>query len=123
MERRKHQRYDVEAPLTFSWQDSKNVHRRQRALLSNISGNGLFVSTLYSPPKGACIHASVSFRTVFGGTPLLLRAVATVVRVELPAVEGRDGFAAAIKTFTLHNDPNLLWEGEVTCMGLKARNI
>ncbi len=109
MERRQHERYDLQAPVSFSWKDSSGACGRYKGLLLNISGSGFLVSTCDLPPEGARIHLSVSFRTVIAGTRLMVRAKAQVVRVESPGEgEGRIAFAAAIKSFTLRSNQKKL---------------
>jgi hypothetical protein len=108
MDRRQHERYNLPVTLSFSWRDPCGVLQRRRGLLRNISGGGVFVSTQDWPQDGASIRLNVSFRAVFPGAPLVLRAVAQVVRLESCAeLEGRAGFAAAIKTFTLRQRPEV----------------
>ncbi|MGB7439309.1 MAG: PilZ domain-containing protein [Candidatus Acidiferrum sp.] len=104
MERRQHERYGLQAPVSFSWKDSRNTSQRREGLLLNISGGGVFIATRDLPPRGARIRLRVSLQTVVAGAELDIRASAEVVRAELPG-EGeaaeRTGFAAAIKAFTL----------------------
>jgi hypothetical protein len=120
MDRRRHERYDLEAPLSFSWNSLGGIRRRQKGLLRNMSGDGVFVSTGDSPPEGARIQLNMSFHYLFTGSRLVLRACAQVVRVELAApVQGHAGFAAAIKTFTLRNDKRNLLERGIVGEGLK----
>ena len=110
MERRQHERYDLQAPVSFSWKDSQGVRQRGKGILLNISGGGLFVATRGLPPQEARMRFIVSFRTVFADTHLVVRASAQVVRMEAGEAEGRVGFAAAIKTFTLRSDQKSLIE-------------
>jgi PilZ domain len=104
MERRQHERYGLEAPLSFSWKSPGNVSRRSEGLLINISGGGIFVATTDLPPEGARIRLSVSLRTVLVGTHLAIRASAELVRVGFCPSVGSTGFAAAIKTLTLRSN-------------------
>jgi PilZ domain len=114
MDRREHERYDLEAPLSFSWNGPGSVRHRHQGLLRNMSGGGVFVCTGDSPPEGARIQFNMSFHSLFAGSRLVLRACAQVVRVELAApAQGHAGFAAAIKTFTLRNDRKLIERGIV----------
>ena len=111
MDRRQHERYDFEGPLSFSWNGPGRVRHRQQGLLRNISGSGVFVSALDSPPDGAPIQFTMSFCPFFANSRLVMQARAQVVRVEsAEPIEGRAGFAAAIKTFTLRNDEKKLIE-------------
>lgn len=111
MDRRRHERYELEGPLSFSWRSPRGVRHRQRGLLHNMSGGGVFVSTDDLPPQGGRIQFSLSFHYFFAGSRLVLRARAQVLRVELTAgAQGRAGFAAAIESFTLRNDQKKLIE-------------
>jgi PilZ domain len=104
MERRQHERYELEAPLSFSWNGPGGGLHRHEGLLRNMSGGGLFVSTSDWPPEGVRIRFNMSFDSFLAGSPLIIRACAQVVRVELPTPgQSRAGFAAAMKTFTLRN--------------------
>jgi PilZ domain len=120
MDRRRHERFYLEAPLSFSWNDPEGVRHRHPGLLRDMSGSGVFVSTDDSPPQGARIQFSMSFHSLFSGSRLVIRACAQVVRVELGApVQGRGAFAAAIKTFTLRNEEKKLIERGIVGEGLE----
>lgn len=111
MDRRRHERYDLESPLTFSWKEAGGARHRQRGLLRNMSGGGVFVRTNQSPPEGTRVQFRMSFRSFFADSRLVLWACAEVLRVEsAPALETDSGFAAAIKTFTLRNAERRLIE-------------
>lgn len=123
MERRQYGRYNLQAPLTFSWKDPRGVRQRRKGVLSNVSGGGVFVSTCDSPPQGTRIWFRVCFQSVFADVRLILRAAAQVVRVALAApTEGRAGFAAAIETFTLHNEEKKLTDYGAPGKGSKTRS-
>jgi PilZ domain len=125
MERRQHERYGLEAPVSFSW-PPQNTNQRRKGLLLNISGGGAFIATRDLPPTGAHIRFRVWLRTAFGGNELDIRAAAEVVRVELPG-EGeateRTGFAAAIKTFTLRSNGKNLADHATADMVTKTRKM
>lgn len=111
MERRQHERYGLQTPVEFSWKDSRNANQRHKGLMLNICGGGVFIATRDLPPRGVRVRFSVSFRTVFAGTQLNIRASAEVVRLELHReveTAERTGFAAAIKTFTLRSEEKSL---------------
>jgi hypothetical protein len=106
MERRLHERYRLETPVNFSWNDPGDVRQRRKGFLKNISGGGILVSTHAPPPNGACIHFTVCLRPLFGDARLVIRAVGQVLRVKSASeAEGPTEFAASIKTFTLREDP------------------
>ena len=94
MDRRKHERYDLQVPLSFSWKDLRKIRQRHEGLLSNISGGGLFILTDDPPPKGSRVHVRVSIPTVSPGRELIIRATGKVVRLESAVgAEAREGFA------------------------------
>lgn len=106
MDRRQHERYTLETQVNFSWNDPGGVRQRRKGLLNNISGGGILVSTPSPPPNGACIHFTTCLRSPFGGSRLVIRAVGQVLRVKSASEAERPSeFAAAINTFTLHENP------------------
>jgi PilZ domain len=104
MEHRRQKRYDLRGRVDFSWTDNEGVRHKRRGLLKNISVTGVFISTPNLPPAEARIRFQVSFRSLFAGFRLVVRAVAYVVRVE-PAAEfnGGAGFAAVVEKYTLYD--------------------
>lgn len=124
MERRQHERYGLQAPVSFSWRDFRNTSWRCKGLLLNISGGGVYIATRDLPPRGVRIRFSVSLRAVFAATQLDIRGSAEVVRLELPGeIEGRAGFAAAIKGFTLRSDGKNLTDHASANMAAKTRKL
>lgn len=124
MDRRKHERYDFEAPLSFYWGGPGGVRHRYQGLLRNMSGGGVFVLTDDSPPEKARIQFNMSFRSLFPGSRLVIRACAQVVRVDSAApLQGNVGFAAAMKTFTLRNDRKKLLERGIVDEELKSDKL
>jgi hypothetical protein len=125
MERRQHERYGLQAAVSFSWKDSQNTTQRCNGLLLNISGGGVFIATRDLPPTGTRIRLKLSLPTVVGGTQLNIRATAEVIRLELPR-EGetaeRTGLAAATKSFTLRSGGKKLGDRATADMVAKTRN-
>jgi PilZ domain-containing protein len=104
MDYRQHQRYDLQGRVAFSWTDNEGVRHKQLGLLKNISVTGVFVSTPSSPPVEARIRIRVSFRSLFAGLRLVVRAAGCIVRVEPAAeFEGCQGFAAVVAKYTLYD--------------------
>jgi PilZ domain len=124
MDRRQHERYDLHAPLSFSWNDAGGIRHRVQGSLRDISGAGVFVSTRDAPPDGAHIQFRLSFDSLCAGSRLIIRARAQVVRVEAAApIQGCVGFAAAIKTFTLRNNERKLIERGIVGEGPKKGKL
>jgi PilZ domain len=125
MERRQHVRYGLQAPVSFSWKDSRSTSQRCNGLLLNISGGGFFIATRDLPPTGTRIRLRTSLPTVIGGMQLDIRAIAEVLRLEWSEegeVAKRTGFAAATKSFTLRSDVKKLGDRATADTVAKTRN-
>jgi hypothetical protein len=125
MERRQHERYGLQAAVSFSWKDSRNTNQHCSGLLLNISGGGVFIATRDLPPTGTRIRLKMSLPTVVGGSRLDIRASAEVVRLELPKeseIAQRIGFAAATKSFTLRSGGKKFGDRATADRVAKTRN-
>jgi hypothetical protein len=101
-ERRKHNRYRLEAPVIFSWRDACHAWHEGVGLTRVLSTHGAFVLTATPPPVKANIDLKIFLPRVGEGVPFRFLGQGKVVRVE--AVEhphARAGFAAAAKAFAL----------------------
>lgn len=109
MERRQHERYDLQTPLSFSWKGARGVRYRREGLLRNISGGGVFVVTREVPPVGSEVRFSVSIHSVLAWSRLVLQATVSVVRAD-PTLRADTlpGFGAAMKSYTLRNETEVL---------------
>lgn len=110
MDRRLHERSDIETPAKFSWKDPEAIrnHRGQGAT-RNLSLGGVFVSTGDRPPLGARVRLHVSFRSAHPDSRLVLHATARVVRAESGSQAGLPtGFAATFETYTLRNEKEIV---------------
>jgi PilZ domain len=125
MERRQHERYGLQASVSFSWKGAGNTGQRCSGLLLNISGGGVFIATRDLPAKGTRIRLKMSLPTAVGGTHLDIRQTAEVVRLELPKeteTEAHTGFAAVTKSFTLRSGGKKLGDRATADMVAKTRN-
>jgi len=105
MDRRRHQRYDFEATLRFSWKDSGGIPKRAEGLLRDISGGGAFVWSDDLPSTGAEVRFELPVRSVLRCSRLVIQAKGQVLRVEESwRVGARRGFSAAITTMALSNE-------------------
>jgi PilZ domain len=120
MEQRKHIRYVLPAPVSFSWKDSRDSRRRSNGVLLNISGGGFFVLSHDLPPERALIELCVTFQNVFAGSSLVIRTIARVVRVKQSKIQ-EAGFAAVIRSFTLHSDEKSLVDNGAIDRGSKKQ--
>src|SRR5262245_42457576 len=110
MDRRRHERRDLEAaPLKFLWKDQKGVRHRGEGIVHNISGGGLYVSTPDPPPVGAPVRFDVFFPYFLAGSRLVLRTTAQVVRVDSSSQgEGLAGFGVVMRTYTLRKEKEVV---------------
>ena len=109
MDRRRHGRYDLEAPLRFSWKGPGDVRHRAEGTIRNISVGGIFIFTDDPPPVGARVRFCVYFRSFLARSRLVMQTTAQVVRAE-PSPQGKApaGFAAALKTYILRNEKEVV---------------
>jgi hypothetical protein len=106
MDRRLHERFDLQATAHFSWKDAGGLRWSAHGTTRDISERGLFVVTPDVPPSGTAVRLEV--RACSGrGAGLLVQTKGQVVRVEVneqPASEaGRVGFAVATRSLILRN--------------------
>jgi hypothetical protein len=96
MDRRRANRYELEAPVEFSWTEVEGKRHREQGLTRNISEFGIFVVTKYRPALGTPMSFEVSFPSETGQR-VRIQASGPVVRLETPhEPQGQCGFAAAI---------------------------
>ncbi len=109
MERRQHERYDLQTPLSFSWKSARGVRYRREGLLRNISGGGVFVATREVPPVGSEVRFCVLIHSVLAWSRLVLHGTVSVVRTD-PTLraDALPGFGAAMKSYTLRNQKEVL---------------
>jgi hypothetical protein len=105
MERRRHQRYDLEAFVGFVWQDPTGAPKHGEGFLRDISGGGVFVCSNDLPSMGAGVRFEVLVRSVLPDSRLIIQGRGQVSRVEvgLPP-QAPTGFATAVTTFALRKE-------------------
>lgn len=103
MDRRLHRRFDLTAPVTYSWKDRPGIRHSGRGTTRDVSECGLFVLTDSLPPVGTVIQFEVSF-SFRDDSRVQMRARGTVVRAETNATaEAVHGFAASTKALWMYN--------------------
>ena len=107
MERRRHERYDVEAALCFCWKRAGNARHDVEGVARDISGGGVFIFTRDPPPVGSTVRFSIFFSSFLPSSRLVMEAVAQVVRLESPG-EARPGFAAVLRAYKLRNEEEIV---------------
>ena len=95
VERRKHRRFKLRAPVQFLWKSSGAGRQSAEGNTCDISPHGVFVQTQSCPPLGTNVQIDV-FLVNNSGSPIVMRASGNVVRIE-KAQESLPGFAVPIK--------------------------
>ena len=100
MDRRLRTRFDLTAPVTYSWKERRGVRRTGRGATRDVSERGLFVLSDSCPPVGTVIQFEVSF-SFRDNSEIRMKAKGKVVRVQADGNgDGVRGFAA---------DTQVLW--------------
>ncbi len=109
MQRRRHERCDCEVPLYFSWKDPEGASHQASGRVRNISAGGVFISADYLPPVRSRIRFTLYFRSFLASSHLVMRTTAEVLRMQKSeGIDAPAGFAAAIKTYALLNDKEII---------------
>jgi len=104
MERRRHKRLDLSAPIKFEWEspDQAPLHRTGTGITLNFSAGGLFVMTDQPPPLGSTVQFEVDLGTERSASSVNIGAKGIVSRIEPTALEGRvGGFAISTRRMRL----------------------
>lgn len=103
MDRRLHKRFDLSAPVTYSWKDQPGIRYSGQGTTRDVSECGLFVLTDSMPPVGAAIQFEVSF-SFRDDSRVQMRARGMIVRAETAGnTEKAQGFAASTKAMWMYN--------------------
>lgn len=94
MDRRSRKRFDLEAPVKYSWTDSEQVQRAGQGTTRDVSERGIFILTDAPPPAGATVQVEVSF-PFRDESRIQLKAQGRVTRVETSGEIAEYGFATA----------------------------
>ena len=102
MERRRHQRQDLSAPVKFHWELSDSTHRQGTGITRDFSARGLFVMTDEPPSVGTTVRFEVDLDTSRLGSAVTVRAKGQVNRIEMTDLAGRvGGFAISTRRMRL----------------------
>lgn len=105
MDRRRFQRWDFEAPVTFSWKDAGGIRHRAKGTVKNISAGGALVSTYRPPPPDASVRFRVFFSSFHPDSSIAMEIIGRVVRAESGVQAEVPGeFAVAFRSYTLHDE-------------------
>jgi hypothetical protein len=101
MDRREALRFNLNVPVHFIWKNNNASEEVGLGETRDISFRGLFVRCDACPPVGNTIQAKVMLPSP-GGSDLVMRIRATVLRVEsTDSDEYTAGFAAVTKKYAL----------------------
>jgi hypothetical protein len=106
MDRRLHERFDLEASASFSWKDEGGIRWRGRGLTRDISETGVFIVAADVPPSGSPVRLEVHAYSE-AGPGLLMQTKGKVVRVEAVGAKTQvaigTGFAVVTNSLVLRN--------------------
>jgi PilZ domain len=102
MERRRHERHDLSAPIKFDWELADGTRRQGTGITRDLSAGGLFVMTDNPPPEGATVQFEVDLETGRLGSGVNIRAKGQVSRVDATDPPGwLAGFAISSRRMRL----------------------
>jgi len=102
MERRRHQRHDLSAPVQFDWESLDYGPYHGSGITRNVSATGLFVMTEDVPPVGTTVHFEVDLKTSRLDSTVTVRARGRVERIEVTGLVGQlGGFAVSTRRMRL----------------------
>jgi hypothetical protein len=105
MDRREVARFDLSVPVHYTWKVA-GAQADGQGKTRDISLLGIFVITDACPSAGSGVRLNVLLRSGTGDSNIVLRATATVVRVESPEdSDGVRGFAAMTENYVLETSP------------------
>jgi c-di-GMP-binding flagellar brake protein YcgR len=102
MERRRHERHDLSAPVKFNWESSESVHCQGAGITRDFSAGGMFVMTEDPPPVGTSVHFEVDLKTSRLDSTITIQAKGDVTRIEMTDLVGQlGGFAISTRRMRL----------------------
>jgi hypothetical protein len=102
MERRRHERHDLSAPVRFDWEPVSRTRQAGTGITRNFSAGGLFIMTDDVPPVGTTVHFEVDLKTSRLDSTVTVRAKGLVERIENTGLtEQVGGFAVSTRRMRL----------------------
>lgn len=98
MDRRRHQRFDLNGRVSCSWNDTEGIRRVSEGITRDVSECGMYVLADCLPLQGTAIQLEVSF-SFNDQSEIRMRTRGKVLRVE--CMNPKPGFAAASETVWL----------------------
>jgi hypothetical protein len=106
LERRRQARHILSLQANFVWTDVEGIDHGGQGITRDVASKGMFFYTDSPPPPGSDLHIEVVLSIgdfdIVAPFPLLMQALALVVRVEPPQKPGlQGGFAVLNKSYEL----------------------
>ncbi len=95
VQERKYNRYLLEAPVIFSWEDAQGIREQSVGLTHDLSVGGAFIFATTPPPLSANIKLKAYLPARTAAPPPRIYGQGRVVRVEPAHGRHRAGFAVA----------------------------
>jgi hypothetical protein len=111
---RKHNRYRLDAPVSFIWRDERGNQHQGSGQARDIGLGGVFVITQACPPLEAPIHVELDLPRLHSeARALVMQGDGQVIRVEPEGLSGMaSGFAASVKRLLVRGGEDALTENE-----------
>jgi hypothetical protein len=111
---RKHNRYRLDAPVSFIWRDERGDQREGTGRTRDIGLEGVFVLTEACPPLMASVHIELLLPKLHSeARTLVAQGDGQVIRVEPGGLSGmRSGFAARVERLLVRGGEDALIEDE-----------
>ena len=102
MERRRHERHDLTAPVKFAWSSRDGMRHDGAGTTRNLSARGLFIISEDAPPVGTTIVCKVNLNAARVESEVTVHARGLVRRVEtIDSVGTNAGFSLAARRMKL----------------------
>jgi hypothetical protein len=116
LERRRQARQILSLQANFVWTDAEGIDHGGQGITRDVASKGMFIYTDSPPPPGSDVHTEVVLSVgdfeIFAPFPLVMQALALVVRVEPPQKPGlQGGFAILNKSYELLRGTAVVEEG------------
>jgi hypothetical protein len=109
---RKHNRYRLDAPVSFTWRDERGDQHEGTGLTRDVGLGGVFVFTQACPPLKVSVHVELALPKLHSeARSLVAQGDGQVIRVEPGGAGGTGcGFAATLKRFLVRGGEGALTE-------------
>jgi len=115
VQHRKHNRYQLDAPVIFHGRNERDVQYEGTGQIRDIGVGGVFIFTQACPPLDVSVYVELVLPRLHSEARVLLaHGDGQVIRVEPPGPSGTGGgFAATFQRLFVHDGENKLTEDGV----------